>query len=256
MDNILTAQFGFKGEAGMSAYELAVKNGFEGTEQDWLATLGTSSHFDENKVLYTATSGQTVFDLPTQYTSNSFADVYKNGVKLNSSEYTINSATKKVTLTAGATANDKVEIVCLTMSTNSLPIVETLNAESTNNTAAGASVTYEGITEAKQIAAGKLDAKKIQILTGSVSNIAAGDTKIIDVAYPENFSQIDTVIIGKMVSSSNIYYDISDKTSTVDGFPIISMIALTSSSIRIWLTNTSTSLIRSGYYKIILLKVS
>lgn len=256
MDNILTAQFGFKGEAGMSAYELAVKNGFEGTEQDWLATLGTSSHFDENKVLYTATSGQTVFDLPTQYTSNSFVDVYKNGAKLNSGEYTINSTTKKVTLTTGATANDKVEIVCLTMSTNSLPIVETLNAESTNDTAAGAKVTYEEITKVKNLATSKLDATKIQVLTGSASNIAAGDTKIIDVAYPEGFSQTDTVIIGKMVSSNNNYYDTSDKTSTTNGFPIISMIALTSSSIRIWLTNTSTSLTRNGYYKITLLKVS
>lgn len=29
-----------KGKDGLSAYEVAVKNGYEGTEQEWLSTLG------------------------------------------------------------------------------------------------------------------------------------------------------------------------------------------------------------------------
>ena len=31
---------GFKGETGMSAYELAVKNGYQGTEQEWIDHFG------------------------------------------------------------------------------------------------------------------------------------------------------------------------------------------------------------------------
>ena len=52
MSDILKGKLGWKGERGYSAYEIAVQNGYEGTEQDWLATLGTSSHFDEYYALY------------------------------------------------------------------------------------------------------------------------------------------------------------------------------------------------------------
>ena len=74
--NNLKATLGFKGERGYSAYEIAVQNGYEGNEQDWLATLGTSSHLTQETASYTATEGQTEFNLPSNYTSNAFVDVY------------------------------------------------------------------------------------------------------------------------------------------------------------------------------------
>ena len=43
----LKGYLGFKGERGYSAYELAVQQGFEGTINDWLASIGTASHFKE-----------------------------------------------------------------------------------------------------------------------------------------------------------------------------------------------------------------
>lgn len=37
---MLEAELGFKGERGLSNYEIAVKNGYTGTEQEWLANFG------------------------------------------------------------------------------------------------------------------------------------------------------------------------------------------------------------------------
>ena len=89
---------------------------------------------------------------------------------------------------------------------------------------------------------------------GSVSGIEAGETKIVDLEYPEGFTQANTLIIGKMVSSNNVYYDSVDIADTVNGFPEIVTVALMDSGIRIWLKNTSTSNARIGHFKITLLK--
>ena len=64
MENALRGVLAYKGERGYSAYEIAVQNGFIGTEQHWLATLGTSSHFNEDSIIHTSTAGQTNFNLP------------------------------------------------------------------------------------------------------------------------------------------------------------------------------------------------
>lgn len=274
----LRGSLGFKGERGFSAYEVAVQNGFIGSEQDWLATLGTSSHFNEESLIHISTTGQTSFDLPSNYTSNSFIDVYVNGLRLNSNEYTINISTKKinlvgVTLTAGQT----VEIVVLTMSTNSLPIVETINSTSTNTTAAGAKAVYDLSQEVKQtlensitnkvntindsieqlsnnIDYEKFNKSNIETLTGSVQNIASGATVTTDIAYPSGFTKSNTLIVSKMVSSNNNYYDIADLEMTTSGFPSISMVALTDTVIRVWLKNTSNTASRAGHYKITIMR--
>lgn len=112
MDNILRGSLCFKGERGYSAYEIAVKNGFEGSEKDWLAQLGTTAFFSKDSTIYTATAGQTSFDIPKAYTSGSEVDVYINGVKLNSNEYKVNEATRKIEL-VGVTLSEGtvVEVV-------------------------------------------------------------------------------------------------------------------------------------------------
>ena len=139
MDNVLKGKLGFKGERGFSAYEIAVQNGFVGTEKDWLAQLGTSSKFDRQSVIYEATEGQKEFDIPEGYTSNSFLDVYVDGEHLDSTEYTLNTETMKFTLTNAITVvGTKVEVMVVTMSTNELPIVEGLTESSTNETVLGA----------------------------------------------------------------------------------------------------------------------
>lgn len=40
MKKALEGNLGYKGERGYSNYELAVKNGYQGTEQEWLANFG------------------------------------------------------------------------------------------------------------------------------------------------------------------------------------------------------------------------
>ena len=131
--NDLKAILGFKGERGYSAYEIAVQHGYEGTEQDWLATLGTSSHFTQDSVIYTASESQTEFVLPATYTSDSFVSVYVDGAKINDTDgYTISN--NKVVFETAVEDGSQVEVILSSMSTNSLPIVTTIDANSTDST--------------------------------------------------------------------------------------------------------------------------
>ena len=171
----------------------------------------------------------------------------------------------------------EVEIVCSTISTNALPIVETINSEATNETTPGTKAVYDYVkvvkddiadlqsdtttlfAETTTLGAGinaKFDKANIQVVTGSKANIGVGATETVDVSYPSGFTKANTLIIGKMVSSNNNYYDTSDMTDTSSGFPVIKQVALIDDVIRVWLKNNSTSTVRTGYFKITLLKVS
>lgn len=123
--NTLTGNLGFKGERGYSAYEVAVQNGYNGTVENWLATLGESSHFARTETIYTTTvANQTEFDIPSDYSSNSYIDIFVEGERINTNSYTINSETGKIVLSTGLdVVGTKVEVVVMTMSTNNLPIV-------------------------------------------------------------------------------------------------------------------------------------
>lgn len=197
MENLLKGTVGFKGEKGDSAYDIAVKNGFEGTEQDWLATLGALGK-DELPIVTTITD----------------------------------SSTDTVAPSAKAVNTMKKELA--------------KNVSDLGNVVGNLSLAIDD----------KMNFDNIAVVTGSQSGIGVGETKIIDVNYPSGFNQANTVIIGKMISSNSNYYDTSDTTPTASGFPTIKMIALTSSTIRIWLTNTNTTEARAGHFKITLLKTT
>lgn len=288
----LKGTLGFKGARGYSAYEIAVQNGFFGTEQDWLATLGTSSHFSEDKLLYTTTkANENTLDLPSEYTSNSFIDIYVEGNRLDSSRYSINTSTRKITLTNTLpVVGTKVEIVCLTMSTNTLEISETVHAGATNKTSAGTKAVYDYVekraSELETELPGtiisdnttstnktyssvkivdmisvvntdidtKLDRDAIKVLTGSSGSIGAGETAIVDINYPTGFNKSNTLVISKMTSNNNVYYESLDLEPTTNGFPVIKNFALTDAGIRVWLFNTNTTTAKIGYYKIGILK--
>lgn len=145
MNESLKAAFGWKGERGFSAYEIAVQNGFVGSEKDWLAMLGTSSKFEQNKVIYTTTEANTSqFDIPESYNSNSFLDIYVDGERLNSNQYSLDIENMKINLTNPIDAiGTPVEVVVVTMATNDLPIVEGLNEGSTNNEVLGAKSLFD-----------------------------------------------------------------------------------------------------------------
>ena len=58
-------RLGFKGETGLSAYELAVKHGYEGTEQDWIDHFGLdlSGYVQTSDVVDNLTSTETTHPL-------------------------------------------------------------------------------------------------------------------------------------------------------------------------------------------------
>ena len=122
MEEYLRGVLGFKGERGYSAYEIALKNGFVGSEKDWLSQLGTTSHFSEDSVVHISSANQTSFELPATYVSNSMIDVYVNGFKLNVNEYTIDENTMQINLATALDEGAVVEIVVKTMGTNKIRI--------------------------------------------------------------------------------------------------------------------------------------
>ena len=179
----LIANLGFKGERGYSAYEVAVKNGFEGTEQDWLATLGTTSHLTQNKATYTAAESQTTFDLPETYVSGDYIDVYVNGLRLNSNQYTVNEQNSTITISSTINENDIVEVVESSMSTNELPIVTTINDESTDDTAPATKSVYNFVTNKETTLNNSISTLNTTI-SNFCSEFQAFQTNIFKEIYP------------------------------------------------------------------------
>lgn len=257
-NNYLRGVLGFKGERGFSAYEIAVKNGFKGTEKQWLASITTANIKDNESVYTTQTDNEKEFTLPDEYTPNSVIEVYLDGVRLANTMYTINEDTGKLVLNNPVIKGTAVEIKVLTLVASETPISDEINENSTNDTTAGSKAVYDLVQETQimfiNILNAKFDNSNIQALTGSISSIAAGETKIVDINYPSGFTKDNTHILSKMCSNNNVYYDSVDLTPTTNGFPVIKMVALLDSTIRVWMTNTNSSEAKIGYYKITLLK--
>lgn len=101
----------------------------------------------------------------------------------------------------------------------------------------------------------KVDNDRIKVLTGETTGMNPGETKLANIPYPAGFTQANTVILGKMVSSANNYYDTPSSEETQNGFVNITMIALTDEYIRVWFKNIDADEALIGHYKITLLRV-
>lgn len=101
----------------------------------------------------------------------------------------------------------------------------------------------------------KLDTAKIKVLTGQTTGINPGETKQANIPYPSGFSQANTVILSKMISSNNVYYDTPSSEETANGFVNITMIALMENNIRVWFKNIDADTALIGHYKITLMRV-
>lgn len=167
-NNILNGYIGFKGEQGLSAYDIAVANGFEGTEQDWLANLGTSSIFDQYKSIVTTTGETTIIDAPKEYTNTAFIEIFENGLRLNKNQYSITTSEGdgkyQISFTPAIASGKTLEIVTTQMTTNNLPIVDTIDENSTNDTSPGTKAVYD----------------KLKNISDSISTMQT----IIDTIYP------------------------------------------------------------------------
>ena len=64
----LIGNIGYKGERGYSAYEIAVKNGFVGTEEEWLEQI-ISSTYDAIEYINNKTTAINSSSTDTQYPS-------------------------------------------------------------------------------------------------------------------------------------------------------------------------------------------
>lgn len=245
----IKANFGFKGERGLSAYEIALKNGFKGSESYWLSTLGKTSNLNIQKVKVVANAGTQQLDLPEAYTSNGFLDVYVEGEKLREDEYTIDDSRKLILLTnAISVSQTNIEIVIITMLTNSMPIVGEVNETTTNDVAVGGKAVYDALNT-------KLNISNIKILTGNTGVIPKGEVLMHDIEYPSGFTKENTLIMSNMSFNNNIYYNSIDENDTTNGNVMIKTIALTNNTIRIWVKNNSTENDNLGYYKIGLIKL-
>ena len=100
----------------------------------------------------------------------------------------------------------------------------------------------------------KLDTAKIKVLTGNTLGINPGESKIANIPYPAGFTQANTVIIGKMISSNNVYYDTPSSEETQNGFVNITMIALTDEYVKVWFKNIDADEALIGHYKITLMR--
>lgn len=84
-----------QGEKGKTAYEMAVENGYSGTQEEWLETLKGDKGdkgdgvFNRKTYTYTLPSGTSEMNLPKEYDLRQQMDVFINGFKLNVNEYSI-----------------------------------------------------------------------------------------------------------------------------------------------------------------------
>lgn len=101
----------------------------------------------------------------------------------------------------------------------------------------------------------KVDNDRIKILTGETLGINPGESKVANIPYPAGFTKSNTVILSKMVSSANNYYDTPSTELTQNGFVNITMVALTDEYIRVWFKNIDADEALIGHYKITLLRV-
>lgn len=103
--------------------------------------------------------------------------------------------------------------------------------------------------------ASKLDTAKIKVLTGQTTGMNPGQSKIANIPYPAGFTQANTVILSRMISSANNYYDTPSAEETQNGFVNITMIALTADYVKVWFKNIDADEALIGHYKITLMRV-
>lgn len=267
MENYLKGTVGWKGERGYSAYDVAVQNGFKGTERDWLASLGTAEYLSRVEETIIPTTSDISLVFASNISSTDIVDVYLDGKKLAQDKYTINRMSNVITFDYQLSTGNTVLLSILKARTAELPIVTTIGDTSSDDTAPSAKtlntikkdleqkIDYakNDIADLQYVSELKLNKESIKVVTGSYQNILMGETVIVDINYPEGFTKSNTLILGKMVSSNNNYYDTANEEETTNGFPIIKMIALTDGTIRLWLKNTNKLGSRNAYYKITLM---
>jgi len=128
-----------------------------GTSLSWAAPAGGSSVLQTQE--YTATAGQTIFNVT--YTVGSIEGVYRNGIKLGTSDYTATSGTD-IVLASGAALGD---LICIVSFFNVGSVIAGVNTLSFGST---------GLTPSSATAG--------NIVVSGTLNVASGGTGLSNVA--------------------------------------------------------------------------
>lgn len=257
--NELRASLGFKGDTGYSAYEIALENGFVGSEQDWLASIGQSSHLEKEEIILTSTeANQSIFYIQDRnlLRSNTFCEVYINGLKLNSEEYRMSlysgdtDGTALRLNTPLEVIGTTVEITAKSLTTNDLPISTTISEFSTNSTAAGTKSVYDALQALPS---------NVYEVRENFNEIAPGGTTSLYFSYPEGLDGWSSFVISKGINTNTTIamYDGSATDLTWEGqpLPIIDSVELYTHSIKVRIKNYGEETSPNGEAILFLMKL-
>lgn len=148
-ENVIKGYLAIKGEQGLSAYEVAVANGYTGTELEWVNSLGSANLFNQYKTKIETTDSTSIFDLPSEYIEDSFLDIYVDGLHIPSNEYVVEQNENKyqVHFNNPVDSNKVVELIVTILGSANFPISDVINANSTNDTATGSKAVYDKLLE-------------------------------------------------------------------------------------------------------------
>ena len=137
---------GEQGNEGKSAYEVAVKNGYTGTEEEWLNSLRGYSYNRIIEFYTTTTDNETNVEI-SKYDENYLIDVFVNGFLRPSNSYSIQNIDDKYYVVFNHALDEigtEVEIHITEISNTTSPIVidEEVTDGSTNAVSGGAVKTY------------------------------------------------------------------------------------------------------------------
>ena len=195
-NNVISGSLVYKGEPGLSAYELAVQNGYEGTLDEWLRSLGTSSMFNQYSASYTTTESTTDFELPEEYIEGGFVDVYVDGLHIKSSEYSVANENNSylVRFNTAVSSGKSVELLTTMISTQNLPISDTTASTSTNDTASGSKAVYDYVGD-------YIESKKSSTINEGSTNDTISTSKAV---YDYVQVMLDTIYpVGSIYMSVN-----------------------------------------------------
>jgi hypothetical protein len=185
---------GFKGEQGLSAYEIAVKNGYEGTEQDWIDHFGLdlSDYIQTSDVVNNLSSTSTNYPLSAyqgRYLKN-YIDTYRDNVIGDNTDL---DTTSKIVVNAINEVNTKEETnksnvgtLASLNTTNKTNLVSAIN-EVLGTSASNSKMYYNGVLT-------DISTLQIELINTSIT---ATDTDLNNypITFTRAFSSLPYVLI-------------------------------------------------------------
>lgn len=185
---------GYKGERGYSAYELAVQNGYEGTEQDWIDHFGLdlSGYLKTTDTVNNLSSSSTVYPLSAyqgRYLKN-YIDTYRDNeigetVDLDTTSKVVVNAINEVNTKAESNKSNIGTLSSLDTTANT-DLVSAIN-EVLDTTNDNSQIYYNG-------ALTNISTLQIDVIN---TNVTAANTNInnLAISFRKSFSEVPFVLV-------------------------------------------------------------